>query len=63
VTGGTGPELPEEIIRYAGLDPDRRELMLHVHDLLEQIAFGSVVIVVQDGKVVQVETSEKIRLK
>jgi hypothetical protein len=60
---GPGPELPEEIIRYAGLDPDRRELMLHVHDLLEQIAFGSVVIVVQVGKVVQVETSEKIRLK
>ncbi len=60
---GAGPEMPEEIIRYAALGPDRRELMMHIHDLLEQIAFGSVVIVVQGGKVVQVETSEKIRLK
>jgi hypothetical protein len=35
---------------------------MHVHELLEEIAFGNVVIVMQDGKVVQIETSEKIRL-
>jgi predicted Kef-type K+ transport protein len=31
--------------------------------LLDEIAFGTVVIVLQDGKVIQIETSEKIRLR
>jgi hypothetical protein len=53
----------EDVVRYAGLDPERRELLLHVHELLEGIAFGTVVIVLQDGKVIQIETSEKIRLR
>ncbi|HET6712984.1 MAG TPA: YezD family protein [Actinomycetota bacterium] len=38
-------------------------MLLHVHDLLAGIAYGTVVLVLQDGKVIQVETSEKIRLK
>jgi len=42
---------------------EQRELLLHVHDLLGGIAYGTVVLVLQDGKVIQVETSEKIRLK
>jgi hypothetical protein len=61
-TAGSPREIPQEILRYASLPPDRRELLMHVHDLLEEIAFGNVVIVMQDGKVVQIETSEKIRL-
>ena len=32
-------------------------------ELLDEIAFGTVVIVLQDGKVIQIETSEKIRLR
>ncbi len=60
----SGPrEVSEEVVRYAGLDPERRELLLHVHELLEEIAYGTVVIVLQDGKVIQIETSEKIRLR
>ena len=58
-----GREVPEEVVRYAGLDPQRRELLLHVNELLEEIAYGTVVIVLQDGKVIQIETSEKIRLR
>jgi hypothetical protein len=58
-----GREVPEEVVRLAGLDPERRELLLHVNELLEEIAFGTVVIVLQDGKVIQIETSEKIRLR
>jgi hypothetical protein len=59
-----GPtEVPDDIVRYAGLDPARRALLLHVDELLEEIAFGTVVIVLQDGKVIQIETSEKIRLR
>ena len=56
-------DIPEEIIRYAALPVDRRELLLHVQQLLDEIAYGNVVIVVQDGKVMQIETSEKIRLQ
>jgi hypothetical protein len=56
-------EIPGEILRYASLPPDRRDLLMHVHEQLEEIAYGNVVIVIQDGKVVQIETSEKIRLR
>ncbi len=55
-------DVPVDVIRFASLPPERRELLLHVHDLLGGIAYGSVVLVLQDGKVIQVETSEKIRL-
>ena len=55
-------DVPVNVIRFASLHPERRELLLHVHDLLGGIAYGSVVLVLQDGKVIQVETSEKIRL-
>ena len=48
---------------YTGLEPARRALLLHVDELLDEIAFGTVVIVLQDGKVIQIETSEKIRLR
>jgi hypothetical protein len=34
-----------------------------VRDSLRSIRFGTVLIVVQDGKVVQIETAEKIRLR
>ena len=56
-------EIPEDVLRYAALDGRRRSLLLHVHELLDEIAFGTVVIVVQDGTVIQIETSEKIRLR
>ncbi len=36
---------------------------MHVNELLDDISFGTVVIVMQDGKVIQIETSEKIRLR
>ena len=59
-----GPvEVPSDIARYAALDPARRALLLHMDELLDEIVFGTVVIVLQDGKVIQIETSEKIRLR
>jgi hypothetical protein len=36
---------------------------LRVAAILRQIRFGTVLIVVQDGKVVQIETAEKYRLR
>jgi hypothetical protein len=64
VAPADGPDdMPQDVLRYAELDPDRRALLLHVDELLDEIAFGTVVIVLQDGKVIQIETSEKIRLR
>lgn len=55
-------DIPVEIIRFATLPEDRRVLLLQVSDLLDQISFGTVVMVIHDGTVTQIETSEKIRL-
>lgn len=37
--------------------------MAKVVEILRRIQFGTVVIVVQDGKVVQIETAEKFRFR
>jgi len=46
-----------------GLTTDELEVIRRVRDSLRSIRFGTVLIVVQDGKVVQIETAEKIRLR
>jgi hypothetical protein len=64
VSGSGGiREVPVDVLRFAALPPEQRELLIHVSELLAEIAFGNVVIVLQDGKVIQIETSEKIRLR
>jgi hypothetical protein len=59
----TATHIPEDALRFAGLPAEQRQLLLHVHELLADIPFGTVVLVMQDGKVIQIETSEKIRLR
>lgn len=39
-----------------------KELELIVRDALQSIRFGTVSLVVQDGRVIQVDKSEKIRI-
>ncbi|MCD2348897.1 MULTISPECIES: YezD family protein [Clostridium] len=34
-----------------------------ISELLKDIKYGSITLVIQDGVVIQIETSEKIRLK
>jgi len=46
-----------------GLTADELEVIRRVRDSLRSIRFGTVLIVVQDGRVVQIETAEKIRLR
>jgi hypothetical protein len=46
-----------------GLTVDELEVIRRVRDSLRSIRFGTVLIVVQDGKVVQIEMAEKIRLR
>jgi hypothetical protein len=38
-------------------------VLLRVVDILRDIDFGTVLLVVQDGKVVQIEMAEKFRLR
>lgn len=61
--GPLGPEIPADVLRFAAMPEEQRQLLLHVHELIGAIAYGTVVLVMQDGAVIQVETSEKIRLK
>ena len=49
--------------RFAALQAQERALLLQVAEMLRSIRYGTVVVVVQDGTVIQIETSEKIRLR
>lgn len=39
------------------------ELSKKIFKILETMSFGTITIIVQDGKVIQLEKNEKIRLK
>lgn len=43
-------------------EPWNREVERVVRDALSKIRFGTVTLVVQDGKVIQVDKSEKLRI-
>ncbi len=45
------------------LSDEERAVLLKVIEVLRKINFGTVLLVVQDGKVVQIEMAEKIRLR
>ena len=52
-----------ELERSDRVSPEELDVLLRVRDSLRAIRFGTVLVVVQDGKVVQIETAEKIRLR
>lgn len=39
-----------------------REDLLKIKEFIEEIRFGSVTVIVQDGKIIQIEKNEKVRL-
>lgn len=43
-------------------EPWNRELERQVRDALREIRYGAVTLVIQDGRVIQIDKSEKIRL-
>jgi hypothetical protein len=45
------------------LTDEEREVLLKVAEIVRKIQFGTVVLVIQDGKVVQIEMAEKFRLR
>ena len=46
----------------AGVSRDELDVLLRVGEMLRKLRFGTVLLVVHDGQVVQIETAEKIRL-
>jgi hypothetical protein len=47
----------------ADLPQDQREVLAKVVEILEKLQFGTILLVVQDAKVVQIEMAEKFRLR
>lgn len=45
------------------LTDEERDVLLKVAEVLRRIEFGTILLVVQDGKVVQIELAEKFRLR
>ena len=45
------------------LSEEERQVLANVAQILRRIRFGTIVLVVQDGKVVQIEMAEKFRLR
>lgn len=39
------------------------DVVTHLERMLQSIKFGSITLVVQDGKVIQIEKNEKVRLQ
>jgi hypothetical protein len=54
-------EVPVEAL--AALSEDERAVLAKVAGIVRRIQFGTVVLVIQDGKVVQIEMAEKFRLR
>jgi hypothetical protein len=48
---------------FDDLSGEERTVLLRVSEILREIDFGTVLLVVQDGKVVQIEMAEKFRLR
>lgn len=60
----TGGDTPAKVdARLAALSSEEREVLAKVADIVQKIQFGTVVLVIQDGKVVQIEMAEKFRLR
>ena len=60
------PSDPPAVPEGSGLDTltdEERAVLMKVADVLRKLKFGTVLLVVQDGKVVQIEMAEKIRLR
>lgn len=54
------PDGPDDL---TGLTDEERDLLAKVAAIVRRVQFGTVVLVIQDGKVVQIEMAEKFRLR
>jgi hypothetical protein len=60
VAGAMAQESADDL---AHLTDEERAVVVKVIEVLRKLRFGTVLLVVQDGKVVQIEMAEKIRLR
>jgi hypothetical protein len=63
VADDLAPEEPSVDEKLESLSDDERQVLAKVTDIVRRIQFGTVVLVIQDGKVVQIEMAEKFRLR
>jgi hypothetical protein len=54
---------PADDLESLHLTDEERAVLAKVGAILRRLSFGTVVLVVQDGKVVQIEMAEKFRLR
>lgn len=59
---GRGPTM-QKAIAPEFKEPWSRELEQKVREALREIRYGTVTLVIQDSRVIQIDKSEKIRLK
>jgi hypothetical protein len=57
------PTPAEEAEASHDLSDEERAILHKVAGIVRKIQFGTVVLVIQDGKVVQIEMAEKFRLR
>ena len=56
-------DAPAPIDAAADLGPRGREALSKVASLLRDLRYGTILLVVHDGEVVQIEAAEKIRMR
>jgi hypothetical protein len=64
--GGEDPpseRAPDRRSPLEGLSDEDQVVLARVAEVLKRLRFGTILLVVQDGKVVQIEMAEKIRLR
>ena len=44
------------------LTDDNKEIALHIASLLQEIRFGSIEVVIHDGRIVQIDKRERFRV-
>jgi hypothetical protein len=50
-------------ISYSSASDPEKEYIRLIHEMASHVKYGSITITIQDGKIVQIEKIEKIRLK
>lgn len=61
--GPVSKELSPARDPFGALDDEQRDVLMRVAEVLQRLEFGTVLLIVQDGKVVQIEMAEKFRLR
>jgi hypothetical protein len=62
-TGAEASVSADEQLAALELSEEERLVLAKVADIVRRINYGTVVLVIQDGKVVQIEMAEKFRLR